>query len=373
MNIAVNARLLIKDKLEGIGRFSYETTKRLAQQHPEHTFYLIFDRKYDEQFIFSENVKPLIVGPKARHPFLYYIWMEWSVAKLLKQYDIDVFYSPETMLCLNTNIPSFCTYHDLIYARRPDFLPFKERKYLQLFSPKFAKRADHIFTVSNFVYQDLRKEFPNIDKTKVSIAYNALPLDRTQVKSDVMKRQLPKEYFLCISSIHPRKNIDGTLVAFKLYLSKYNKNTKLVLIGRPYWKLEKNLQDLMAVMIAKEELLHLKDVKDDEIGQILKEAKALLYLSHFEGFGIPILEAMANGVPVIASNTSSMPEVAGDAAILCNPLDLDSISEAMHKVTTDGELQKGMIKKGYERVKYYNWDATAAHIYDVMSKFDPKK
>jgi glycosyltransferase involved in cell wall biosynthesis len=156
-------------------------------------------------------------------------------------------------------------------------------------------------------------------------------------------------------------------------LNKYNKNAKLVLIGRPYWKLEKNLHDLMSAMIAKNELLHLKNVKDDEIGSIIKEAKALLYVSHFEGFGIPILEAMANGIPVITSNTSSMPEVAGDAAILCNPSDIDSISEAMHRVTADGELQKRMIEKGYERVKYYNWDTTAAHIYDVMSNFNPKK
>ena len=113
MKIAVNTRLLLKDKLEGIGWFSYESLKRICIAHPEHEFVFIFDRPYSEEFIFADNVTPVVVGPPARHPFLYILWFEISVAKVLRKHNVDVFLSTDGYLSLSTKVPSIAVLHDL--------------------------------------------------------------------------------------------------------------------------------------------------------------------------------------------------------------------------------------------------------------------
>ena len=124
MKIAVNTRLLLKGKLEGIGWYTYETLKRIVEQHPEHDFYFLFDRAYDESFIFSKNVKPIILYPQARHPFLFWIWFEISVYRFLKNNNIDIFVSPDGYLSLRTKIPSLAVIHDLNFEHYPHDLPW---------------------------------------------------------------------------------------------------------------------------------------------------------------------------------------------------------------------------------------------------------
>src|SRR5512139_2040469 len=102
MRIAVNTRLLIKDKLEGIGWFTYETLKRITRKHPEHEFIFLFDRPFDKEFIFAQNIIPVIITPEARHPILWYLWFEYSVPRALKKYKADIFLSPDGYLSLST-------------------------------------------------------------------------------------------------------------------------------------------------------------------------------------------------------------------------------------------------------------------------------
>ena len=128
MKIAVNTRLLLPDKLEGIGWVAFETLKRITRAHPEHEFYFIFDRKWDDMFIFSDNVTPVAVSPQARHPFLYYLWFEWSVPHILKKVKADLFLSPDAYLSLRTEVKSIAVFHDLNFEHYPNDLPFLERK-----------------------------------------------------------------------------------------------------------------------------------------------------------------------------------------------------------------------------------------------------
>ena len=138
MKIAVNTRLLLKNKLEWIGWFSTETLKRITTQHKEHQFYFIFDRKYDDAFIFSDNITPVVIPPQARHPVLYYIWFENSIPRLLKKLQPDLFFSPDGYLSLTTKVRSMNVFHDLNFEHYPADLPFSERTYYRHFFPLYA-------------------------------------------------------------------------------------------------------------------------------------------------------------------------------------------------------------------------------------------
>lgn len=140
MEIAVNTRLLLKNKMEGIGWFAYETLKRITQQHPEHHFYFIFDRPYADEFIFADNVTPIIIRPQSRHPVLWYIWFEISVRNLINRLKPDIFVSPEGYLPLRTNIKTLNVIHDIAYEHYPETVPYLVGKYYRYFMPKFAKK-----------------------------------------------------------------------------------------------------------------------------------------------------------------------------------------------------------------------------------------
>ena len=142
MTIAVNTRLLIKNKLDGIGRFTHETLKRITTEHKEHHFVFLFDRDFDEEFIFSDNITPLILGPQARHPVLFYIWFEMSVGNVLNKLKPDLFLSPDGYLSLRARCKSLPVIHDINFAHYPQDLPYSVRKYYNHFFPKFAKKVN---------------------------------------------------------------------------------------------------------------------------------------------------------------------------------------------------------------------------------------
>ena len=171
MKIAVNTRLLLPDKLEGIGWVAFETLKRITQAHPEHEFYFIFDRKWDERFIFSDNIIPIVAKPQARHPFLYYLWFEWSIPRILKKIKADVFLSPDAYLSLKTNVKSIAVFHDLNFEHYPEDLPFLERKYYCYFFPRYARKAAQIVTVSQFSKKDIMNLY-DVPSEKISVVYN---------------------------------------------------------------------------------------------------------------------------------------------------------------------------------------------------------
>src|SRR6056297_1477961 len=159
MNIAVNTRLLIEGKLEGIGWFTLETLKRITNNHPEHQFIFIFDRPWNENYIFSENVTPVVVGPPTRHPFLWYVWFEYQIPRILKKYNADVFLSPDGYLSLSTKVPQLAVIHDINFVHRPKDLPWLKAKYYNHYFKKFARVARRIATVSYYSKEDNTHSF----------------------------------------------------------------------------------------------------------------------------------------------------------------------------------------------------------------------
>ena len=354
-------RLLLPGRKEGIPRFILETTMRLVRNNPEHNFYFIFDRAYDKDLIFSDNITPVVIGPQARHPWLWYWWFEHSLPRVFKKYKIDLLYSPEMYVSLKANVPTLLVSHDIVFETFPDHLPAYQQKYLVKNVPKFHSRADHIITVSKFGKNDIIDKY-KIDPKKITVAGNACPEGFSPV-SDKTKQKIKDQYssscpfIVYVGAIHPRKNVLRMIQAFNQYKSTNPSDLKFLVIGRMAW----NSDEVELAIKNADDVIHLNNI-NDELKEIMASSEALIFASLFEGFGIPILEGMSSGVPVITSNVNAMKEIGLDAALLVDPYSVDDIAEAIDKITTDTNLRNALIEKGTKRVDDFSWDDTADHI-----------
>lgn len=371
MKIAVNTRLLLPGKLDGIGWFSYETLKRITTGHPEHEFIFMFDRKFSDEFIFSDNIRPVIVHPQSRHPVLWYLFFEYGVTSALKKIKPDLFFSPDGWLSLRTETKSVNVIHDLNFETYPQFLPFHVNQYYKYFVPKFAAKASRIATVSEFTKKDICEKY-GISPHLIDVVYNGANEKLIPV-SDEVKAQVRNKYtagnpyFVFVGTIHPRKNLTNLLRAFNHFKQSHNSNVKLLIIGEKKWwtnDIKKAWDDVQY----KEDVFFVGRLDSDELHRVIASALAMLYVSYFEGFGIPIVEAFYCDVPVITSNVTSMPEVAGDAALLTDPFSFESISNAMLKMAADEKLRTSLIEKGRQRKQLYSWQKSADRLWEVILK-----
>ncbi len=371
MRIAVNTRLLLKGKLEGIGWFTYQTLERIVRWHPEHDFIFFFDRPYDPSFVFAPNVTPVVVAPQARHPILFYLWFEWSIPYMLRKYKADLFLSPDGYTSLSTKVPTCLVIHDLAFEHYPEHFVMSHRLYWRHYSPLFARKAKEIVTVSNFSKDDISTRY-GIDPAHITVAHNGAhgeyrPLTWDEREAAKQKYADGKEYFVFAGALHPRKNIVGLLKAFIAFKKRQRSNMKLVIVGRMAWKYEE-VQEMQATMPFKDDVNWVGYMNVDELSRVIGGAYAMVYASLFEGFGIPILEALKCNVPAIVSNTSSMPEVAGDAGLLVDPTDVQDIANKMEMLYKDEVLRKKLIAAAPAQVEQFTWDNCAMQLWESMMK-----
>ncbi|NCA76687.1 MAG: glycosyltransferase family 1 protein [Alphaproteobacteria bacterium] len=369
MNIAVNTRLLIRDRLEGIGWFTYETLKRITTQHPEHHFYFIFDREYDPAFIFSDNITPVIQYPQARHPVLYYTWFEYVIPKLLDRLKPDLFLSADGFLSLKSQVPSMVVFHDLNFEHYPEDIPFWTRRYYRKYSPKYAEKANRIATVSEFSKQDIIRQY-HVSADKIDVVYDGagdiyhpLTPDEKSAVREAYTDGLP--YFIFIGSLHPRKNLVNLFRAFDLFKKSNPSEVKLMIVGaRKWWT--RDIEFAYNRMVFPDDVIFTGRLQVNELSKVLGSALALTYVSYFEGFGIPIVEAFRCDVPVITSTVTSMPEVAGDAALLVDPFSPESIAEALYKAYQYESIREELIQRGRRRKERFSWQQTADRLWESI-------
>lgn len=371
MKIAVNARFLQKGKLEGFGRFSHEILKRMVVAHPEHDFYFLFDRPFDHSFVYASNVHPIVIGPQARHPLLFKVWFNWSVTRQLKKINADIFVSPDGYLSLKWSGKQLAVIHDLNFEHYPEDIPKSASKYLRSNFPKFAKKATRIVAVSNFTKQDIHAQY-NQPLEKIDVVYNGVsddfkPIDAS-IKETIKKKWTGgNEYFVYLGSLHPRKNIPRLIHGFDKFKSASKGLHKLVLVGDAYW-MRDDIKSAIKNSSYSDDIIHTGHCEQKEMIQILGAAEALCYVSYFEGFGIPLIEAMKSGVPVISGNRTSLPEVCGDAAILVDPLSVDEIADAMTEIHNNEEIRKQLINLGTSQQIKFNWDTSALEMWKTIEK-----
>ena len=371
MKIAVNTRLLIKDKLGGIGFFTCQTLKIITRAHPEHTFYFIFDRDWDTEFIFSDNIIPVKVKPPTRHPILWHIWFQYSIPRLFKKIKPDLFLSPDGFISLHTNIPSLTVIHDINFLHFPQDLPFSVRKYYLKYFPLFAKKAHRISTVSEYSKKDMIENYA-LAPGKIDVVYNGVdsifkPLAKEEQQKIREKYSEGNPFFIFIGSLLPRKNLPRLFKAFDLFKRETKSPHKLILIGDPMHSF-REIDQTFSVMKFKKDVLLIGRVQRDETALLLASSRALLFVSYFEGFGIPLIEAFRSEVPVLAGNQTSLPEIGNDAALYVDPFSVQSIKEGMIEIDQNKMLREQLVSKGVIQGEKYTWDRSAGLLWKSIEK-----
>lgn len=368
--IAVNTRFLLKNKLEGFGKFTFEVVKRMAAQHPEHEFIYFFDRKYDSSFLTSDNITPVVLQPPCRHPILFKIWFNYSVTRALKKYEADVFFSPDGYLSLRTKVPQVGVIHDINFEHFPSAIPKGASNYLREYFPKFAHKAAHLITVSAYSKNDLVYNY-GTPFDKITVAYNGkspsfFPRNEENKIKMQQKYTSGNPYLLFIGAIHPRKNLVNMLQAFDLFKQRNSEDaTQLLIVGDPYFW-DEAMKTTLESMQFKESVEFTGHLPEEELAKVTSASTALLFVSYFEGFGIPIVEAFQSEVPVICGNRTSLPEVAGDGAYLVNPFDIQEIAFAIEQLIQMPQLRSSLVAKGKEQVKQFDWDSTAEKCFAAL-------
>jgi len=371
LRIAVNTRFLLTGKMEGFGWYTHEVFKRIVTQHPEHEFIFIFDRDFDPAFVYAPNVTAVKAGPKARHPWLFYWWFEMTIPRVLKRYEADVFVSPDGYLSLKADLPQIAVIHDLNFEHHPnDLKPYIIRYYKKYF-PRFAKKADHILTVSEFSRNDIAKTYA-IDKAKITVGYNSADESFTRATTEAVnefkrKTGVEHDYFISVGSIHARKNITRLLLAYDKFKKQTGALCKLLLVGNKYnWTPE--MQKTLEQMEHQNEVVFAGHLSRQDLIRAYSGALALVFPSYFEGFGIPLVEAMRCECPVICSDATCFPEVAASAAVYFNAFDVDDMAKKMSDFYIDSALHGQLIEKGKQRAADFSWDKTAKIMWDVIEQ-----
>lgn len=370
MRIAINTRLLVPGKMDGIGWFTYETTRRIVEAHPEHTFYLFFDRRPSDEFHFADNAIPVVLCPPARHPILWWLFFEMAVSKALRHHKIELFISPDGFIPLNSHVPSLAVIHDINFEHSNDNLRPSHQRYMTHFFPRYARKATRIATVSEFSKNDIASTY-SIDSKKIDVVYDGAhscyrPHSEEEKQAVRERFSAGKPYIIFISTILKRKNLANLLLAFEQVKATDTTGLKLIVVGNKAW-----WQDELAT--AYDNMQHQADVlmpghvNPDELAALLSAAQALVYPSYFEGFGIPILEAMYAETAVICSRTTSMPEVGGDAARYIDPTDISDIAHAINELR-DSNLRAQLIERGRQQREKFSWDHTAELLWKSITQ-----
>lgn len=357
--------------MEGVGYFMQQIFQRWVKQYPQHEFIFIFDRPYDQQFITAPNIIPVVASPPARHPLLWKWWFDVKVPAILRKYKADVFVSADAHCSLRTRVPQCLVIHDLAFLHYPSFHPRTQYLYYKRYTPKFIEKAKVVATVSEFSKQDIVNAYQT-PADKVNVVYSAAksifhPLDYATINAVKEKYTEGREYFIYTGAIHPRKNLFNLLKAFSEFKKKQKSNWKLVLAGRLAWK-SKSFAESIRSYKYREDVVMTGYLPDEELVRLTGAAYAMVYPSLWEGFGVPVVEAMRCEVPVITSINSAMQEIAGDAALYANPESFHDMGEKMMQLYKDESLRSRLVEKGKIAEANYSWDRSAQLLWNAVER-----
>ncbi len=368
MIIGVNTRFLLKHKMEGFGWFTFETISRIVQRYPEHQFIFFFDRAFDTKFVFADNVTPVVVYPPARHPILFKIWFDYALPKQLKKYKCEAFISPDGFVSLKTKLPQLAVIHDLNFEHNPMDIPSSARKYLCNYFPKFAQKAKRICTVSNYSKQDIINTY-GVSASKIDVTYNGAsplfqPIPETEKFITQKKYTQERPYVLFVGAIHKRKNLQRLIDAFERLKKETDLPHCLLIVGEPLF----SKKNIIIPKTLDEHLFFTGHISLENLAKITASADLLAFVSYFEGFGIPMVEAMQSGTCVLAGNKTSLPEIGANAAHYCDPFDINSIYHEMTYLLKHPSVREKYVQKGLLRANEFSWEQTADKLWDSFRK-----
>lgn len=373
MRIGIDARL-INGKRRGMGNVLYNILLHL-QNHTNSEVILYFDREIEKPL--KNILKKMNYQIRIIQGTNYFIWEQILLPRVVKRDQIDVFWHPYNTGSIKLDSIQIVSIHDVMYMKSRKVLPYSKnlyqimgRIYRKFNTPIIASRSKQIITISKHAKDDINTEIKGI-KDKIKIVYNgcdkSLERDRDFRIWKEFKNQygIGNEYFLCLGAVEPRKNTIYTIEVFSQFVKKNNLNTQLVICGLKDWKNSEALNRVKELGI--EENVIFLDYVSDEILEILYiHAYIFLFLSYYEGFGLPIVEAMALKTPVITTGVTSMPEIAGNAAIITSHNNVIQTLEDIETLYFNKELYNELQEKGKERSKEFTWEIAAKNVAQII-------
>jgi glycosyltransferase involved in cell wall biosynthesis len=377
MKIAIDA-LPVKSLHHGMGTYIYNLTKHFLSFATGHEFVI-----YKKPEVFTDLEKDN--KPQVHYHNLHknrnqrILWEYTSLPGLLQKEQIDIFWGPSNFLPSRKVCKYVVTIHDLSSFTYAHTYPWLRRQYYQYIIKQAVKRADLIITDSEFSRQDIINAF-SVPEQAVKVIYCGIDdIFQSIELSDKLlqirsKYGLPNEFIFTLGVIEPKKNTDRLIQAYAGLIQKHHDLPKLVIGGsKKYgWK-NRKIFELVDRFKLKDSVIFTGFIEHVDLPVMYSIAKLFILPSLFEGFGLPVIEAMACGTPVITSNTSSLPEIAGDAAVLINPYDTAEISQAIIKVISDKTLQNEMRAKGLINAKRFSWSASARELLSVFEQVGTKQ
>lgn len=357
--------------MDGIGWFTYETMQRITVNNPQHQFFFLFDRQPHYSFKFAENVKPIVIKPITRLPFLIKVWHKLSVPVILKRIKPDIYISPDCFLPDKKVCPYVVIIHDLNFEHFPEYMPVNFRRLYKKGVSRAVKNATQILTVSRFSKEDIINNY-NIPPEKIDVVFcgtNSFIKHIEEYTVSCVKQHygINKDYFIVPGTLHPRKNTHGVIEAWQIFKDRHKKPFSLVFAGNNKWW-SKEMKKAWRNNTYKDDIIFTGRVSDEDMNALVTGARAMVYASLFEGFGLPILEAAKAGIPVITSANSSMQEVAGKTALLVDPTNYGDIADAMFKLADDDYLCSELVRKSSSLIDKYSWERTARLIWESVER-----
>lgn len=369
MHIAFEARPIRWAYGTGIGNYTYHLLKALRHLGKNHSFTFLWPDDDITALPFPRSYTHCAVGKIDRDE-------ERLIPQWLQKEKADLYHLPQNGLRFpkEKTVPIIVTVHDLIPYLLPDLV---KRSYLLRFideMPEIIDRADLIVTVSECARQDTLRLFKTAPEKVVSVPSAPSPLYRPRPK-DKCRNFLKKKYgitspfILYVGGLNPRKNVAGLIWSYHKIRHYLPRQQQLVILGGA-GRHREELEQLTLHLRLTEDIIFPGFLPEQDIPLFYNAADLFVYPSLYEGFGLPPIEAMASGTPVITSTSSSLPEVTGDAALHIPPLDTLGLAEAIHEVLSNSDLQSSLIQKGFERSKRYRWSKIGRSFLDLYKRFD---
>jgi glycosyltransferase involved in cell wall biosynthesis len=364
MKIGIEAQRIFRKKKHGMDMVALELIKALQISNTPHKFVVFVKDDEDNTCVKSSANVEIVVLPKAPYP----IWEQILLPRAAKQHQVDLLHCTSNTAPLFLPVPLVLTLHDIIYLEK---INFDQGSIYQKFGnlyrkwnvPLIVRKAKKIITVSNFERERIISYF-GLNKDLVQTVYNGVGVhfkkivDEQKLIETKAKYNLPNEFIFFLGNTDPKKNVVGVLKAISILKNAGKLPCKLLMldINRAYLNsLAKEIGDSSVV----DEIQFTGYVANSELPAIYSQATLFLYPSKRESFGIPLVEAMRCEVPIITSNTSSMPEIVADAALICDPFDANSIANAITTLYNNKELQQRLIAKSLKRSKLFTWKENA--------------
>ena len=367
----------------GIGRYARELIRALARLDRDNRYVLFVPRDaHDELLRFDWSPNFQIVRAPLTERYLAALWHKFRVPLFVEAFTgrVDVFYSPDFLLPPTRARRTLVTIHDLSYVRVPECFPAPLLAYLNRAVPRALARADLVLADADSTRRDVNDVY-RVPLDKIKTLYSGVdprfnPSIAPESQARVRELTQGKPYLLAVSTIQPRKNYSRLIEAFaKIANSELGiansqfaiRNSRLVIAGHRGWMYEDVFETVERLGL-QDRVIFPNFFADADLPALYANATLFVYPSLYEGFGLPVAEAMACGTPVVCSKASSLPEVAGDAVLYFDPRDVNAMADAMQRALSDESLRDQMRGRGFAQVKQFSWDKAARELRDYLTR-----